>query len=61
MSGGRYTQSDSAGGRTGTVRLPNGVYYVRCTLAPPGEYDWTVGVRRLCDLMSNYFDHLLPF
>ena len=26
MSGGRYTQSDSAGGRTGTVRMPIGVY-----------------------------------
>ena len=30
-----------------------------CTLAPPGEYDWTVRVRRRCGLMSNYFDHLL--
>ena len=27
MSGGRYTQSDSAGGRTGTVRMPVAVYY----------------------------------
>jgi len=26
ISGGRYTQSDSAGGRTGTVRMPIGVY-----------------------------------
>jgi len=24
--GGRYTQNDSAGGRTGTVRMPIGVY-----------------------------------
>jgi len=30
-----------------------------CTLAPPVDYDWTVHVRRRCDLMSNYFDHLL--
>ena len=29
-----------------------------CTLAPPGEYDWTVHVRWWCSLMSNYFDHL---
>jgi len=33
--------------------------YMECTLAPPGEYDWTVRVRRRCGLMSNYFDHLL--
>jgi len=32
-----------------------------CTLAPPGEYDWTVRVRRRCGLMSNYFDQLLIF
>ena len=37
MSGGRYTQSDSAGGRTDTVRMPIGVYYMGCTLALPGE------------------------
>ena len=30
-----------------------------CTLAPPEEYDWTVHVWRQCNLMSNYFDHLL--
>jgi len=29
------------------------------TLAPPGEYDWTVHVQRRCGLMSNYFDHVL--
>jgi len=29
------------------------------TLAPPGEYDWTVRVRRRCTMMSNNFDHLL--
>jgi len=31
------------------------------TLAPPGEYDWTVRLLRRCGLMSNYFDHLLLF
>ena len=30
-----------------------------CTLAPPGEYDRTVQLRRRCGFMSNYFDHLL--
>jgi len=34
-----------------------GFLYMRRTLAPPGEYDWTVGMRRRCGLMSNYFDH----
>jgi len=29
-----------------------------CTLTQPDEYDWTT-VRRRCDLMSYYFDHLL--
>jgi len=28
-------------------------------LAPPGEHEWTVHVRRRCGLRSNYFDHLL--
>jgi len=28
------------------------------TLAPLGEYDWTVHLRRQCGLLSNYFDHL---
>jgi len=28
------------------------------TLAPPGEYDWTVHLLRWCGLMSHYFDHL---
>jgi len=32
--------------------------YMRCTLAPPEEYDWTVHVWRRYGLMSNYFDHL---
>jgi len=26
-----------------------------CTLTPPGEYDWTVRVRRRCCPISNYF------
>ena len=30
-----------------------------CTQAPPDEYQWTVHVRRRCDLLLNYFDHLL--
>ena len=59
MSCGRYTQSDSAGGSTGTVRIPIGCTRLGCTLAPPGECDGTVRVRRRCGLMSNYFDHLL--
>ena len=29
------------------------------TLAPAGEYDWTVCPRRRCGLMSNYLDDLL--
>jgi len=33
--------------------------YMGCILAPPGEYDWAVGVRRRCGLMSNYFHHFL--
>jgi len=28
-----------------------------CTLAPPGEYDWSVRVQWQCGLSSNYFDH----
>jgi len=32
--------------------------YVWCTLAPPGEYDWIVRVRRRFGLMSSYSDHL---
>jgi len=35
--------------------------YIGCTLATPGEYNWTVRVRRQCDHVSNYFDHLLFF
>jgi len=32
-----------------------------CTLAPPGEYKWTVRVQRRCGIMSNYFDHSFHF
>jgi len=40
-----------------TIFLP--FYIWGCTLAPPGEYDRTLHVRRLCGLTtSNYFDHL---
>jgi len=31
------------------------------TLALPGEYDWTVRVRRRCGRMWNYFDRLFHF
>jgi len=30
-----------------------------CTLAPPGEHNWTVRMHKQCGLMSNDFDHLL--
>jgi len=30
-----------------------------CTLASPGEYDWTVRVRLRCGLISYYVDHLV--
>jgi len=29
--------------------------YMGCTLAPSGEYYWTVRLRRRCGLMSNYW------
>jgi len=32
--------------------------YIGCTMAPLGEYDWTVRMQRRCSLMSNYFDQL---
>ena len=43
-----------------------GFLYMWCTLAPPGEYDRAVNVRRRCGLMSNYllsnyFDPFLVF
>ena len=36
-----------------------GFLCMRCTLAPLGEYDWTIRVRQRCGLMSKYCDHLL--
>jgi len=40
MSRGRYTLSDSAGGSTGTVRIPTGVSVLDgVTLAQTGVYD----------------------
>jgi len=33
--------------------------YMGWTLAPLGEYDWTMCVLQWCGLMSSYFDHLL--
>jgi len=30
-----------------------------CTLPLPGEYNWTVRVRRRCGILSNDFEHLL--
>ena len=32
-----------------------------CTLALPGEYDWTIVARRRCVFTPVYFDHLLSF
>jgi len=31
------------------------------TMAPPGDYDWTIRVLRRHSLMSNYFDHFFSF
>jgi len=33
------------------------IYQIGCILAPPGEYDSTVHLRRWWGLMSNYVDH----
>ena len=55
MSDGLHTQSDSAGGSTGTARMP---YLMGCTFAQPGKYDRIAGVRRRCGFTSNYFDQL---
>ena len=35
------------------------LYYYKCTLAPPGEYNWMICARRQCCFMSNYYDDLL--
>jgi len=37
---------------------PRKHYLIGCTLAPPGEYDWTVHMQWRCDLMSNYLTML---
>jgi len=58
MSVGRYTQSYSVGGITGTVLMPIGVYWMGCTLAQSGEYERTVRVLQRRCFMSNYFDYL---
>jgi len=54
---------DSSGPKKTQVQQysPGGANVVRLegTLAPRGEYDWTVRLWRRCGLMSNYFDHLL--
>jgi len=39
-------------------RLGCGLGWAMGTLAPTGEYNWTVRLRRRYGLMSNYFDHL---
>ena len=39
VTGGQYTQSESAGGSTGTVWMPIGAYQTGVTLAQPGKYD----------------------
>jgi len=31
------------------------------TMAPPGDYDWTIRVLRRHSLMSNYFDYFFSF
>jgi len=59
MSVSWHTQSSSAEGRTSMVWMPIGVYYMGSTLAPGGEYDWTVHVWRRCNLMLNYFDQFV--
>jgi len=40
-------------------RLLTRLYYIGGVLAPLGEKDKTVRVRRRCSVMSNYIDHLL--
>jgi len=40
-------------------RVQGTMYFMRCTLSQPGEYDWTVLVWQQCSLMSNYFDRSL--
>ena len=49
-------------------RSINSIAFARCArqyvlfggnIGAPGEYDWTVRLRRRCGFMWNYFDHLL--
>jgi len=53
---------DSGGSKEAQVQSysPGGAIVPTCegTLAPPGEYDWTVRLQQRCSFMSNYFDHL---
>jgi len=66
-----FTQSDSAGGNTGTVRMPIGVHYSRwgCTLAQPGEYDklslcgGDAGLWQIRPTVDHlfYFDMIYPY
>ena len=57
MSGGQYTESDSAGGRTSMVQIPVGVldggahWHNLANTAEPS-------VRQQCIPLSNYCDHL---
>jgi len=53
MFGSHYTQSDSAGVRTGTVQMPigDGMH-----IGTTWQNDWTIHVRLQCSLKSNYFD-----
>jgi len=51
-----YTESASAGCSMSAVQMPVGVYKMGCTLAQPGEYDWTVicsSNTALCQITST--------
>jgi len=58
MSGGLYSRSNSADGRTASVDA-DWCVLDQVTLVQTGEYDWTVREWRHYGLMSNYFDSLL--
>jgi len=51
---------DSGGPKEAQVQSysPRGANTWEGTLAPPGEYYWTVRLRGRCGILSNYFDHL---
>jgi len=55
----RHSQFRGSKGRCHGKHFWLSNFYTGCTLAPPGEYDWTVPVPQRCGLMSNYLDHLL--